>query len=356
MDTCTCRRAALNANANEPLSWLNLRRCNGTYTDAVALASQFDSNVRLRPRFKSERELESRLTNLDEEQLLRQLQPPLARQRDTLVAAAASLDRSRRPRTAILLVGAVRTMVSMRDDFASAIAEVGQLSSTLKVFAVLNRHDEQNASSLPRSYAEVDAAIARWNVPYELAEYAANGAEAPIMRLSRACSGVTVSSIASCRKYGPSKGCARVQAMLQYVHVEAATEMMVADESRAGGIPYDVVVRLRPDLCVRQAMPMLRFALERTRCDSLTPLHALEALMIYPRWAAHVYADYWRAAPSCARPDWALGCTDERRSHVGWLQREAGIVAFNLNQITTELGWTPIGLRRPWLPQCEPLM
>jgi len=40
---------------------------------------------------------------------------------------------------------------------------------------------------------------------------------------------------------------------------------------------------------------------------------------------------------------------------VGWLQREAGLVAFNLHQVTEEVGWTSLALRRPWLA-CESFM
>ena len=121
-----------------------------------------------------------------------------------------------------------------------------------------------------------------------------------------------------------------MQVQLQFVRVAAAVALLEAAERREGA-GFDVVLRLRPDLCVKRALPLLRFALERTRCDSLVALHALDALLVFPRWAADAYANYWRSAPNCTRPSWALGCGDERRGLVAWLQREAGLVAFNLH-------------------------
>ena len=383
--TCTCRQQALDGRAPAECSQKYIdsitRQTRQTYADAITLAQLFDSDAKQRPRVASEAALSALLGSLDRERLLANLQPELAEQRARRLAADKGCP-TRRPRVAIVLVGALRTMLTMADEFAAVFAELRQLSSALQLFAVLSWRDEQrppdgwsrnafgqiarkpareggNRSAAPPSRAAVEATIAKWGMPFELSELDARSQEAHSTRLAHACPGLPIVPPGECERFpfpGVPHGCTRVQVQLQFVRVAAATALLEAAERREGHA-FDVVIRLRPDLCLKGALPLLRFAVERTRCDSLVALHALDALLVYPRWAADAYANYWRSGPNCTRPSWALGCgmENEKRALVGWLQREAGLVAFNLHQVTEEVGWTSLALRRPWLA-CESFM
>ena len=78
--------------------------------------------------------------------------------------------------------------------------------------------------------------------------------------------------------------------------------MMFRAEQRSGRY-YSIVIRLRPDLCVRQSYPFIWYALGRSGCRT----HSLafvsyDALAVLPRAACEAYADVWRMQPGCRLP------------------------------------------------------
>jgi hypothetical protein len=75
----------------------------------------------------------------------------------------------------------------------------------------------------------------------------------------------------------------------EIVQVALATEMMRRAEHRFGEY-FDVVLRMRPDMCLQGAMRTLSTGLANMwRCSPLS-LAWIDAMAIYPRWAADAVA------------------------------------------------------------------
>ena len=92
--------------------------------------------------------------------------------------------------------------------------------------------------------------------------------------------------------------------------VEAATNMMQQAEQRRG-IQFTVVIRVRPDLCLRPSVPLIQFAVRRLGVEQQEhPLpiafSVADGLAVYGRWAASAYASVWRGDGDCLMPElWA---------------------------------------------------
>ena len=115
---------------------------------------------------------------------------------------------------------------------------------------------------------------------------------------------------------------------------------------------FDVVLRLRPDMCPLQLTPFIHFALGRTHCASPLALGALDAIAILPRYMADVYASYWRSGPHCKQEVWAAPCDKDELFNRGlqtYMMRRAGMVYVNIQTVLRE--GIALRLRRPG--RCE---
>ena len=86
---------------------------------------------------------------------------------------------------------------------------------------------------------------------------------------------------------------------------EAATNMMKRAEAQHGAATFDVVIRLRPDLCHMRARPFFDYALERLKAGWAMPMFIHDGAAVLPRWAADALAAAWRGSEHCALPAWA---------------------------------------------------
>jgi hypothetical protein len=78
----------------------------------------------------------------------------------------------------------------------------------------------------------------------------------------------------------------------QYAKVAATTEMMRRAEQLAG-MKFDVVLRVRPDLCLGAAMRTFGTVFAHMHHCSPMLLVWNDGLAIYPRWAGEPFATIW---------------------------------------------------------------
>jgi hypothetical protein len=220
---------------------------------------------------------------------------------------------------ALLVTGHARTMVQEEavSEWAHSFAAVRQHEYTsLSAFAYLelelNLEGLKGQSSVPEFNtlerggpsaarremsrealrARVLTAISRWGVDHSALEiHLSNGSRHPLLPdTQNACPGM--------RGVPGLSDIAGINALQQFLKVEAATNMMRAAE-RVRGFRFATVVRLRPDLCLRPATPFLRFALQQLRLRSTGPplpvgFSLIDGAAVYGRWAADAYASFWR--------------------------------------------------------------
>lgn len=275
------------------------------------------------------------------------IEPHLAARRRNASATTRS-----RLRLAVLLPGAVRTMLDATHlaEFAAAFLELQQEATYLRTFAYLSltwetgclsdscgRVDERHAA---RTSADVRAAFARWGVGLDLELHQATGGTLLPPPISSVCvrqremmthyeAKMRSAVRAGFKMGGPATGMPQVH---QFRKVYAAMRMLVRHEERIGtvrsqhhsiaepalplptacfrgarrSIPapaqsFDVILRLRPDLCMGSTRTFLAFAMRRTTATSAVPFFSADGLAVIPRWAADAYAEFWRAhAYGCA--------------------------------------------------------
>lgn len=232
----------------------------------------------------------------------------------------------RRRKIAVLVSGHARTMVEPHVVSAYAAAMKGH-NASVEVFAYIDAGQVDSpgcwrAAGTPwgTPYStcakHVEEAVKAWSVPFTL-------------RLHGRRDGATTSSEhlptdeARCQKLDVSVTCGRrggsgsrhhqaarhvrvlvncsTQFLEQFTKLEAATVMMEEAE-RTRGIRFDVVLRVRPDLCIERAAALLRTVLAKAgRCErEVTTWH--DVMAVYPRWAARAYASVWRTDQLCEPP------------------------------------------------------
>eukprot|EP00966_Prymnesium_polylepis_P052451 1214661-Prymnesium_polylepis.1 len=72
----------------------------------------------------------------------------------------------------------------------------------------------------------------------------------------------------------------------------AATNMMERFEE-AQGWQFEVIVRMRPDVCAMDASHFVNVALARTSCASLLTVQQSDVLQVAPRWLARAPSGGW---------------------------------------------------------------
>ena len=91
--------------------------------------------------------------------------------------------------------------------------------------------------------------------------------------------------------------------MMQYLKASAALAMVTRHEARVGA-HFDLVLKIRPDICMHSAAHLLQFAIRRS--DELqypVAFFARDGLAVLPRWMAEAYAEAWRThADGCQLP------------------------------------------------------
>ena len=158
----------------------------------------------------------------------------------------------------------------------------------------------------------------------------------------------------TCKRYpwpGRPHNCGRAFVQKQFVYVYTAMAMLRRRELQRG-FQFDVVLRLRPDMCPLQLTPFIHFALGRTHCASPLALGALDAIAILPRYMADVYASYWRSGPHCKQEVWAAPCDKDELFNRGlqtYMMRRAGVLYVNIQTVLRE--GIALRLRRPG--RCE---
>ena len=261
----------------------------------------------------------------DEPEYLRDLHPHFRSQYRRVRNASCA---SRRPqRTAVLLSGAVRTMLT-----PASIAEFSRAFSNLRrlggahLFAYVSldsviehRGDERHRSRLPKhppvTLEEVRSVMRSWGLAFALREHQDD------------------------RSYRLRLGSCRPRALEhQIAKVMMSHAMMLEEEARRGGVQFDRVLRLRPDACMDSAHLWLRYALDHTACASRVVFMADDAFACYPRWAAEAYAAPWRVDwPAVPVPPagFASGsvCDAEAGSvTASSIVQNARVLALNLNR------------------------
>jgi hypothetical protein len=211
---------------------------------------------------------------------------------------------------AVLLVGALRTWVepAAQAEFAELFSQLRRRYASLSVFAVVNTRQNER-------YHSVDAEAPRGHARERGgARMSGRELEARLRDLG-ASSSVVVEHNFEHRAYPDAwRACELTPRRAlndglspqawQFVKVDAAARLMRWAEE-ASGVAFSVVIRLRPDVCVRSASRFLSFALPRTHCSSRFPWVVHDAIAVLPRWATEAYASYWRSSARCDDAAWA---------------------------------------------------
>lgn len=212
-------------------------------------------------------------------------------------------------RVAVLLPGAVRTMVTPEAEaqFKAFFRILRRRFTYVHVFAWLDTQiDDSNKFQfgVPQDEREVWESMSRWGVQYTIEQHRARGH--PLLRRWEDEDGmVKRECTVPLDKFG-------VIAQ-QFIKVHAATNMMQRFE-RGAGRHFDIVLRLRPDLCLdRAALEFFRVALVRTSCASTAMYLVHDVAAVYPRWAASAYANFWRAGICVVPPGWSGGMGGQTR-------------------------------------------
>ena len=355
---CACKSFAMRMQRPAPSS------CHRHLDyEAVALASSWDGG---KPEMRSIANVTATLNAMDAERLQTSWQPMIRKAQRAASGQSCAIPSSKQ-RVAVLLVGAVRTMLEVSAEYATFFSSLRPLCASVSLFALLNIHSDstggwQAGASAPAnaSRAAIEAAIASWDLDWsKLALYGEPGAsrepkgtpnigdECP-MFLSELPPGVT------CKRYpwpGRPHNCGRAFVQKQFVYVYTAMAMLRRRELQRG-FQFDVVLRLRPDMCPLQLTPFIHFALGRTHCASPLALGALDAIAILPRYMADVYASYWRSGPHCKQEVWAAPCDKDELFNRGlqtYMMRRAGVLYVNIQTVLRE--GIALRLRRPG--RCE---
>ena len=215
-----------------------------------------------------------------------------ARAHDNFCGPAAQHGR----RLAVLISGHPRTMTA--SDVIASYSSLMTLAKTQQwephVFAFLD---------FQTSEASLREALNAWRVPYTLrqrrADHTPSGHRCGDSRARRACWPGVPSSTSS-----------------QLTKVAAAMQMMLHAEAR-DGVPFDLVLRARPDLCVQRAFNLLSTVLRHaSRCMPLV-LSWHDGLAIVPRWAAEAFGALWRPS-DCPGPISTAGRAGLRNGSAHW--------------------------------------
>lgn len=205
---------------------------------------------------------------------------------------------------AILVTGHPRTMLepSMAVEYREVLGDLGQRHASVEVFAFVDvssqpwlqeslrqyHGDDEHKAAMrdwePLALDDVRGALLLWGVPFTLAEHhegSSAGVDAQGLHPDLEAAGC------------PRLGEVGKKIGVQYAKVHAAAEMMKRAEV-ARGEPFDVVVRLRPDMCVRSLIDFFSFALAHTTRTSMTPFLLTDHTAVFPRWATELYAGAWR--------------------------------------------------------------
>jgi len=158
----------------------------------------------------------------------------------------------------------------------------------------------------------VEAAISRWSPtggfelqlfdPSRSAESMASPQQSVYPNAALDCDGTVLRSLKD-EGRSPSQ-------MMQFLKVAAAVNMMRRDEAQSGQ-RFDVLVRLRPDLCAGSVDRFVSLATAYAAAvEARVPFLVYDAAAVVPRWAAGVLGSAWRTfGPQCI-PDsrWANPC------------------------------------------------
>lgn len=210
-------------------------------------------------------------------------------------------------RLAIIVSGRPRTMLQL--DVVSAYADLMELARQkqwqLHVFAHLDYarpdhyRDGHQYHGPTASVGDVRSALQdRWRVPHSHqceGEQPAGANSTECGRPDTCWPGVPSNSAPSPLR-GHEKGI-HVLTRSQFLKVASGFEMMRRAEEQSGEM-FDVVLRLRPDLCIRGALATIGVVLGHVgRCSPLVVTWH-DAIAFVPRWAADSFGGLWRS-PSC---------------------------------------------------------
>lgn len=282
-----------------------------------------DSSYNL-PRDGDTADVDQRLAGIDEHTWERTLAEPFFREqrRRAMTLCRSSAEG---PEVAVLVSGAARTMTEplLVQTYAHFFRRLLSKAKEVKLFAFLNIRENENRmrfgsygsnQGVVAKRERVQSALQAYGLPYVLEEF-----EEPQKGPQGQRPGTTSSSnvypniTAQCRSSGTSGTSGRSRREMspqqfQFVKVTAAHNMMRRDEEQRGR-PFDIVIRLRPDLCMETATRFLAFALRRTTCRSLVTFTVHDAIAVMPRWASDAYVNFWRSG-TCDLPD-AWNATDD---------------------------------------------
>ena len=263
--------------------------------------------------------------------LIQNLEPHFAKKQQHAMINARS-----RGRVAVIIPGAVRTMLRPEHmaEFGEFFHELRQRAAYLRTFAYLAVPNEIGClaescgSADSRAAATVEAtvrkAFAGWGVGLDLQMHSSSAALRPPAVMS-VCAGqhAVVKRLVARHERIHKMGFGRkVRAdelqgapqLHQFRKVYVAFAMMAAHET-AEGEPFGIVVRVRPDLCMRAAGTFLRYALPRAASMPIAFLSS-DGVAVLPRWTAEAYSEYWRHwGAECAPPTaWHRTTSGETRA------------------------------------------
>ena len=91
----------------------------------------------------------------------------------------------------------------------------------------------------------------------------------------------------------------------QFRKLHVVLRMMAAHEARVG-VAYSLVLRVRPDLCMRSTRTFFEFAMPRAARMPIG-FFSSDGVAALPRWMADAYAEFWRS--------WGADCSTPRAWH-----------------------------------------
>lgn len=232
--------------------------------------------------------LDSALSQIDHQLIQSNMEPHF---RDSYHIYAESRQHQTCPSSvqlAVLVSGHMRTMLEadMVSKYAALLREWNATCGYVEVFAYLDLDTEWKSVNEQRIKAlGVQAAFKTWGVPFTFRDHHSTAQRSLLPDFEAAgCDPITGG-------HGTQ--------VLQFAKVQAVTEMMKAAEDQRG-CTFDVVVRMRPDMCIESLLRFFEFALRRTNRRSLVSFLVYDAVAVLPRWMADAYASAWRSfGPNC---------------------------------------------------------
>ena len=294
----------------------------------------------------------------------------------------------RAPRVAVLLSGGARTMATSqaKEDFRAFFQWLGAQCTTLHLFAYIELRP-QWATHLrtlrsdavygqAASEAAVRGALDAYGVPYEAFFHDEDAEWAEVQTNTTAAAGQAQTTAtghahkahpwaelvsdflrerrgATTRAQVISATKRRIHALgplQQWLKVAAAARMMARYEQQRGFL-FDVVLRMRPDVCALEARPFVSYALQQTNlsCASLVAYLQRDVVAMLPRplavrFLAYKWTRYMRNSVRVSLTDAPGGGESEV---VAADACGAEGLELDLNHHRSNLGVAQVRLRRP---------